>query len=160
MIVRIQGFDVLVDDDLAVEIVSGGWKIESHIEPTGRVYRYVVKCGRKNGKDILRRLHREIAGAPDGMFVDHKNGNTLDNRKSNLRICTPAQNSRNKVASATSEAPYKGIKKRNQKWEARIWVDGRAMYLGVHETPEKAAAVYAEAARKYFGEFDVHDRQS
>ena len=67
-------------------------------------------------------MHRQILNAPKGMVVDHKDGNGLNNRKSNLRLCTPAQNVRNRRPALGSSSKYKGVSrdKSRRKWLARI----------------------------------------
>lgn len=108
-------------------------------------------CGKK--KTIL--MHRQIMGFPDGMQVDHIHGNTLDNRRSELRLATNAENSRNSKRPRNNTSGFKGVtwKKSIQRWIAQISIDGVNTHLGYFETPEAGHAAYCEAAKKYFGEF-------
>jgi hypothetical protein len=89
------------------------------------------------------------------MQVDHINGNTLDNRKENLRICTQNQNGKNRLLNKNNVSGYKGVtyKKANKLWCAQIVVNYHKMYLGLFTTAEAAALAYNEAAKKYHGEF-------
>lgn len=99
-------------------------------------------------------LHRLIAKAATGQLVDHIDGNTLNNCRSNLRICSQRQNVRNgKKRSAKN--PYKGLiwTPHCNKWSARITVDYKSIHLGVFEDPKDAARAYNAAAIKHFGEF-------
>jgi hypothetical protein len=101
-------------------------------------------------------LHRIVVNAKLGQHVDHINGNKLDCRKANLRICTVSQNQANRKISANNTSGYKGIvnHKRGPKcWQARITVDQKAISLGYYADPKDAARAYNEAAKKYFGEF-------
>lgn len=96
-------------------------------------------------------LHREIMKPPPELVVDHINGNGLDNRKKNLRICTQAQNVRNR---APIKGRYKGVSSRGGGvWRARITVDGRMIYLGDHLSEIAAAKAYDQAAIRFHGEF-------
>lgn len=110
-------------------------------------YPYVMAGGKP--------IHREIMGAPKGVVVDHINGDTLDNRKANLRLASHRENCRNQKPHKDKRVPYKGVTympKRNKYW-ARIVVDYRTVSLGLHRDPIAAACAYDAAARKYFGEF-------
>jgi len=98
-------------------------------------------------------MHREIMSPPQELVVDHINGDGLDNRKENLRVCTHAENIRNQKLNRLNTTGYKGVCVNREKWISRIKVNGKLLYLGRYNTPEEAAQVYDEAARKYFGKF-------
>ena len=100
-------------------------------------------------------MHREIMNAPQGLFVDHINHNGLDNRKDNLRIVTPQQNSWNKRSGKIGSSKYKGVSwdKKKQKWQVGIRISNKSEYLGRFEDEKEAAAVYDAAARKRCGEY-------
>lgn len=100
-------------------------------------------------------MHREILGCPEGQHVDHKNGNTLDNRKSNLRICTRSQNQMNRPAQRNNTSGFKGVWaiKGTDKWQAMITVDRKRTYLGVFKDKLEAAKAYNKMAKKLHGKF-------
>lgn len=104
----------------------------------------------------LVRLHRLIINAPDGLLVDHRNTDTLDNRRSNLRLATRSQNSfnRQKTKSKTSSR-FIGVcfDKRKGLWSACINFNRKRIWLGYFKNEIDAARAYDAAAKKYHGEF-------
>jgi len=93
-------------------------------------------------------LHRAILNAPKGRRVDHKDGDTLNNRRSNLRLCTAVQNGHNRLNAA-------GVTydRNRRRWAARVQVEYRTINLGRFKTREEATRVRRLAERKYFGKF-------
>ena len=112
---------------------------------------YIV-C-RVNNKEI--KLHRLITNCPEGMLVDHINGNVFDNRKSNLRICNAMQNGMNRKLSIKNTSGYTGVSwnKKSQKWESTIKANRKRLYLGNYENIEDAVKARKEAEKLYFKEF-------
>lgn len=100
-------------------------------------------------------LHREILQPGIGQECDHINGNALDNRRCNLRVCTRAENSRNAKAQRGTSSVFKGVRwhPQRQRWYAEIRFEGIARYLGRFHKEEDAARAYDHAARELFGEF-------
>jgi len=102
-----------------------------------------------------KRLHRIIMNCPKEMVVDHINGDTLDNRKCNLRVCTNAQNIMNSFPHKNKSCEFKGVcfSKKYKKWQSQITFEKKNYFLGYFENKVDAAIVYNNAAIKYFGEF-------
>lgn len=125
------------------------WKWSIYKNRTGSFY--AVRRDKKNRPVYL---HREILGLyfGDSRQGDHINGDTLNNSRNNLRIVTQAQNVRNRRIPRTNTSGYKGVCFDNGKYRAKIYANGKQIYLGYTKTAEEAAALYAEASRKYHGE--------
>lgn len=110
-------------------------------------------AGSKTTNNRRLRMHRAIIKTDDSHQVDHRNHNTLDNRRNNLRVCNHSQNAMNKRLRADSSSGLKGVRQASTKWAAQIRIGNKAVWLGTFSTPEKAARTYDSAARKHFGEF-------
>ena len=100
-------------------------------------------------------LHTYLAHPGQGFCVDHINGNTLDCRRENLRVCRNIENCRNRVKSKNNTSGYKGVTftPKTSRWRAHIMVDRVNHHLGYFDTPAQAAYAYNVAALQYFGEF-------
>lgn len=101
-------------------------------------------------------MHRVIMNAEAGFIVDHINHNGLDNRKSNLRLATPAENTHNKrKTKRATTSKYKGVslRKNENKWVAHIDYQCRRIHLGYFKDEEEAAKAYDKAAKIYYGRF-------
>ena len=138
----------IVDVEDYQELSQYPWQIWE----TERNSCYAVRyCGKK-----IIYMHRQIMNAPAGVFFDHRYGNSLDNRKVNLRIATRVQNqyNRRKISRKTT-SKYKGVhlKRNMKKYCATIGFNGKKTHLGCFENEIDAAKAYDEAAKKLFGEF-------
>lgn len=105
---------------------------------------------------VIWRMHWEIMGKPrKGFEIDHKDGNKLNNQKSNLRICSHKENGMNRKVQNNNKSGYKGvhIHKLTGKWRAMISINNKSMHLGLFNNKEKAVKAYNDAAKKYYGEF-------
>ncbi len=100
------------------------------------------------------RMHRLILGANKKEICDHVNLNKLDNRKSNLRICTQKENLRNRSKNKNNSSKFKGVfwHSTAKKWMVQIYAD-KFIYLGLFTNKKKAAFAYNIAAKIYHGEF-------
>lgn len=115
----------------------------------------------EKGKARLLHIHRVILCRMIGRelvvgeFVDHINGDTLDNHRGNLRLVSHSQNCMNRGLRVDNSSGYKGVSwdKKTRKWRARIKVDRKDKTLGYFDTPEEAYTAYCEAAPIYHGEY-------
>lgn len=144
--------EVAYVDDADAEIVRGRrWRAQYRQD--GEVMSVVSGSAVKD----WALLHRLITNAPKGMVVDHIDRDPLNNTRANLRVCTQAENMRNRRAQVNNSTGCKGVREnRNLKrptFTANISIDGKRHHLGSFRTKEEAAAAYAEAAKKYHGEF-------
>lgn len=100
-------------------------------------------------------MHRQILQTPIGFETDHVNGDKLDNRRANLRVCTRQQNTWNRRKLSTREtlSPYKGVWVDGFAWIAQITVDGQLVKSEHFAVEEEAARAYDDLARKHFGAF-------
>ena len=103
------------------------------------------------GKLKYREFHRNVVEPKNGLYVDHINRNTLDNRKCNLREATQHANSTNRKKPCTNTSGYKGVKKReNGKWQAIIGINGKTISLGTYSNLEDAIEARKRGEEYYF----------
>lgn len=147
-----RGYVTLVSQEDA-EFV-GRWSWSTLALPDGKLR--AVRRENRRGKGAFYYLHREILGAPDGMVVDHRNADGLDNRRSNIRICTPAQNARNqRVQRRPKSVGLKGVyhDRERDRWQAYITVAGKRKMIGRFRTAVEAAMAYDRMAIEMHGDF-------
>lgn len=116
-----------------------------------RTYKRVVGVV-KHGQYI--KMHRLIMNVSNDLVIDHINQNPLDNRKSNLRICSQKENMRNRKQNKENKVGVKGVYQiKNGSYCAQIGKDGLPYYLGLYKTIKEAADAYDLKAKELFGEF-------
>jgi hypothetical protein len=143
-----RGKVALVDDEDYEELARYKW--HAHRRYNGwRAARTVP------GGVIL--MHREIMGFVESTsLIDHRNGDGLDNRRSNLRVATAAQNGMNRGKQRNNQSGFKGVRRRTNctaRWEAHITIARKMHSLGHFSSPEEAARAYDAKAREVHREF-------
>jgi hypothetical protein len=148
-ITSIRGSKIIVDDSDYKTLVSYVWSINN----TGYAVRYETVDNKKSQIS----MHRQIMNTPRGMFTDHKNHERLDNRRSNLRICTREQNQRNMKLQKNSSTGQKGVywDKKAKAYRARIYFNKKRKCLGFFSTAAEAGSAYNREAIKVYGDFAV-----
>ena len=146
------GEKAIVDSSDYESLNSHRWR-RSRNRPDGQIYPHAIIGGQHV------RMHRFLMNPPPGMQVDHINGNTLDNRRSNLRIGTHAQNKGNtrkqksRRGNSKLSSQFKGVfREIGGKWVAQIGSRPR-QHLGTFSKEEDAAKAYDVAAVEKYGEF-------
>lgn len=159
----------LVDGHIEVRCINGTFLMDCEdlpiyekscwkINKCGAGY---VMSGKKNNKNNdfhgeYYLLHRAVMKANKGQSVDHINRDKLDNRKSNLRICSHRENMRNSKKRSFTSSKYKGVcfrKNRKSPFFAYLDKDKKRKCLGYFKTEAEAALAYNKEAKKSFGEF-------
>lgn len=122
-------------------------------------WRWHLTAGAYAARDIENKkviyMHRFLMNAQKGQEIDHINQNKLDNRKSNLRACTRAENMRNTKKRSQNTSGYKGVTWHDlrKKWAARLKYNYQDIHIGLYNTPIEAARAYDAKAKELFGEF-------
>lgn len=144
-------FIAFVDDEDLEKVSNYTWCLRWANGRKAYVRARVPNSGQP-GKCIM--LHRFIVDAPKWCVVDHVDGNPLNNTRSNLRVCTQAENSRNSI-SVSGSSKYKGVSyvKRINKWRSYIKFNYKQIFLGYFKEEIDAAYAYNDAAKLYFKEF-------
>jgi hypothetical protein len=110
---------------------------------------------RENGKRKRVSMHRLLSGLPINSQSDHKNRNTLDNRRANLRKATVSQNQQNAKIRSDNVSGYKGVRfiPKLNKWVGRAWVNGKRIYTGYADTAEEAHHLRVLVIEEAHGDF-------
>jgi hypothetical protein len=140
-----QGESTSVDDGDFKEIGKYKWS-------TLKLKHTCYARGWVDGKVVY--MHRMLMGNPKGLDVDHINGNGLDNRRCNLRVCNRSQNSMNNHK-RTGTSKYKGVSwyKRGGKWHSQIMIDGIQKHIAYFDDEIEAAKSYDIHALELFKEY-------
>lgn len=142
-----KGRVAIVDDEDFEELTEYNWWYDG---------RYAVSNIEKGGKRKVY-MHRFLLQPENGLLVDHKNGDCLDNRRVNLRIATYRENSANCRLHKHNTTGFKGVYRyspgKSKKWRAAITYKDKQISLGYFTNPIEAADAYNKKAKELFGEF-------
>lgn len=147
----------LIDIDDLNKVLSYKWSVYGRYAPKANIKIEVKKT--------TISLHRFIMNINDPkVYIDHKNGNVLDNRKCNLRIVTPQQNCYNSSKKRITKSKYKGVNwdKERNRWAARISFNKKDYKIGRFKNEEEAREArdaYINASLRLHGEFSVFNRK-
>ena len=139
--------------DSDYELVSD-YKWYAHKGTSGHYYAANM-TNKVDGKRQRIFMHRLINNTPEGFETDHANGDSLDNRRNNLRTVTKSQNQHNTVLRKDNTSGFKGVgwHKASGKWRTRINKDGVTVFSGFFHSKLEAAEAYNEQALELFGEY-------
>lgn len=142
---------ITIVDDKDFDLLNK-WKWYAHKDITTGNF-YATRTDRSNGIQRTIKLHRFLLNPPDDLKVDHKNGNTLDNQRINLRLASDLENARNAKVRKDSSSGYKGVYRQNNKWKVMIQASKRRVLVGYFKDLIQAAKAYDSKAKELFGEF-------
>jgi hypothetical protein len=148
-----QGKYALVDEADYADLIRHSWSANRNRSGYNGHHDTFYAVRSKPGQTI--RMHRQIMDAGPDQVVDHINHNGLDNRRSNLRLCSIAENARNTQGWRSRSSRYKGVsyRRRSDKWRAAITYKQKQFSLGEFDSETDAARAYNAKARELFGEF-------
>lgn len=152
---------VQIDDDDFKNVSEYGWFLK--YDKKMDCYYCQTNSKSVNGNRYTIAMHRFIMGLEKGdkRVVDHINHDTLDNRKSNLRVCTQSQNCMNRILKRSPTYGLVGVrfveKNKNKPWRAVLKIKQKAVVVGSYTTKEEAHEAYQKASSQLFGEFKLKE---
>ena len=141
-----QGRFTIIDDEDFEEVNKYKWYVSNE---------YVARMLLPANRRVQISLHRILMNPPPNLQVDHINGDTLDNRRKNLRVVTLRENVINQKLHKNNTSGYKGVSwdKKLEKWETSINPNGKKIRVGFFNSLLEAVEAYNKSAIKYFGEY-------
>jgi hypothetical protein len=151
-----KGYEAVIDAADVPLVSAWSWSADEDTRPDGTVRAvYARRHGRSGSKKYTVSLHRQILALGPGLEGEHRDGDGLNNRRSNLRVATRSQNACNRGPMPGSKSGVKGVywQKSVRKWRADINLSGQVHYLGLFRCITAAALAYAKASRGLHGDF-------
>lgn len=148
-----KGYVAIVDDEDYERLAAFRWRAVVRAQEKRKQAVYAAR--KEHGRDVF--MHREVCRT-DAPHVDHKDGDSLNNRRLNLRPATPTQNACNSRPSVRKRSSrFKGVYRERRSsanpWYAQILINGKNVHLGAFGTEEAAARAYDAAASRVQGEY-------
>jgi HNH endonuclease len=148
-----QGYIALVDDEDHEWLSQWNWFAQ---RKDNSEHVYAERWDpMQNGYRRRIKMHRTIVGAGFGQIVDHRNRDTLDNRRDNLRLCNVAQSAWNRGKPRDNTTGFVGVFRSRKRYQANVYSNGVRHHCGMWSTPEEAALARDKKALEIFGEFAV-----
>jgi len=146
-----KGYFTIIDIDDFELVIDYNW----HPSGSKDDDKYAHTWSYKSGIRKTLALHRLLMNPPSHLHVDHINCNKMDNRRKNLRFCTPHQNTFNQPGRKNTSSKYKGVAWRSERnhWKVCIELKGKPIYIGSSRCEKEAASMYNKKAIELFGEF-------
>ena len=153
-----RGLETKVDEADYLELNKHKWHV---IKPNGGFYACRSVWNPETKKKKMVYMHREICGFPEGKVIDHRDGETLNNCRYNLRVCENHQNVANHKIHKHNTSGVTGVfwRKDLEKWGARIEYKGKRTYLGCFLNKDNAIKARKKAEIKYFGEYSNNNKK-
>jgi hypothetical protein len=158
-ILTIDGRKVTVDTVDVERLRNKPWRVD--VDKRNVYFRYTKREKLPVKQKLMVYLHRFILNAAPWEIVDHKNGNTLDNRKSNLRFATRSGNARNRKTESGNRCGITGIRygPRNNSYRVRVTVNNKELNIGSFSHIMIAEYELMKAVNKYHGDFSRYKRR-
>ena len=145
-----QGYEAVIDAADVPLVSEHNWfaNVQPHTV-------YAMRTDHTGPKSRGVLMHRVIAGTQDGLAIDHRDGDGLNNKRSNLRSATVAQNNHNRRTNSNNAVGIKGVArcKTSGKWQARIMLNGEREFLGLYRCPTAAHFAYVKASTALHGDY-------
>lgn len=155
-----KGYEAVIDVADVKNVAKWNWQANPDRRANGTIRTvYAQRSGPTlNGKQPLVQMHRALLLPPDGSYVDHIDGDGLNNRRSNLRLATKEQNGYNARTPITNTSGLKGVSWDGEsgKWRAQIMHNGKKVNLGRFLSREEAYLAYCNASAIMRGEFAMN----